>query len=170
MSNGRATHIGRRGAWRAIALLAPALALAACARSVGAPASGQTAHGANQPGSHWATITGTVSTPATDVLGTISGVVVAGPTCPVEAIKDTCAPKAVPDRDVSIQTPAGVEVARAVTDANGHFAVRVAAGAYVVRVSAGPGMLGLDQVTPGDVTVRAGQTSEIQIELDTGIR
>jgi hypothetical protein len=169
-----AAGVGRGSVWRAAVVLVPALALAACAAQSGSPASGQVVRDTSQQGAHGASTVQTPSASPTtapaDALGTISGDVVAGPTCPVESIENPCPPKPVPDRAVSIQTPAGAEVEHTVTDANGHFTVRVAAGAYVVRVATGPGKLGLEQTTPGDVTVRAGQTSLIQIELDTGIR
>jgi len=102
--------------------------------------------------------------------GTITGDVVAGPTCPVERPENPCPPKPVPDRRVDIQARDGATVASTTTDANGHFSVDVSPGAYVVHVTAGPGMLGIRQSTPGYVTVEAGKTDYIKIELDTGIR
>jgi hypothetical protein len=114
-----------------------------------------------------ANVTGVTTTGA---LGTIAGEVVAGPTCPVATVENPCPPKPVPDRKVLLLTPGGVLVTTTMTDANGRFAVRLAPGSYTVHVEAGPGMLGLDQVTPGNVTVHAGQTTTMQIELDTGIR
>jgi hypothetical protein len=160
--------------WRRLVALGLALAplmLAACAPSVsGASANGAVAGPSSQQGAQPVSTSQPGNSPNTGALGTISGDVVAGPTCPVESIDNPCPPKPVPDRDVSIQTPSGVEVAHTVTDGNGHFTVRLAAGAYVVRVATGPGKLGLEQTTPGDVTVVAGQTSHVQIELDTGIR
>jgi hypothetical protein len=103
-------------------------------------------------------------------LGAIIGDVMAGPICPVEQAENPCPPKPVPDRKVSVMTPGGALAATTTTDANGRFTVAVAPGSYVVRVEAGPGMLGLNQVTPGNVSVRAGQTTTMHIELDTGIR
>ena len=60
--------------------------------------------------------------------------------------------------------------ATATTDSNGHFTVALSPGSYTVHAEAGPGMIGLSQITPGDVTVRAGATTTVRIELDTGIR
>jgi hypothetical protein len=48
--------------------------------------------------------------------------------------------------------------------------VQVAPGSYVVQVKIIPGKVGMRQITPGDVTVRANETTVIQILLDTGIR
>jgi hypothetical protein len=169
--------------WRralALGLVLVPLMLAGCAAATsgastngsasGGAANGQTTHTTGQQG------TGQVSAPRptaavqVSTQGTISGSVVAGPTCPVQTAEDPCPPKPVPGRPVSIQTPNGTEVASTVTDASGNFTVHLAAGSYVVRVVTGVGLLGLEQVTPGDVTVVAGQTTHIQIELDTGIR
>jgi len=107
---------------------------------------------------------------ASGAQGTISGDVVAGPMCPVERADTPCPPKAVTNRQVTIATTSGATAATTKTDGNGRFSVNVAPGAYVVQVLAGPGMLGLRQDTPGDVSVTANQTSTIHIELDTGIR
>ncbi len=102
--------------------------------------------------------------------GTLVGDVVAGPTCPVESIEHPCPPKPVPDRRVTIQTPGGAVVTTTTTDANGHFSVTLPPGNYVIQVTVGPGLVGIRQVTPGNVTVVAGQTVSVKIELDTGIR
>ena len=102
--------------------------------------------------------------------GTLVGDVVAGPTGPVEKAGNPCPPRPVPNRQVTIETSAGVIAATATTDAQGHFSVHLAPGHYVVRVAIIPGQVGLRQVTPGDVTIVAGQTATITIMLDTGIR
>jgi hypothetical protein len=107
---------------------------------------------------------------ASGAQGTIKGDVVAGPMCPVERADSPCPPQPVTDRQVTIQTTSGATAVTTTTDGNGRFSVNVAPGSYVVHVLAGPGMLGLRQETPGDVTVTANQTSTIHIELDTGIR
>jgi hypothetical protein len=155
-----------------------ALALGACGQiSVVAPEATTTASATSSPysGPH----------------GTITGDVVAGPTCPVEHAEDPCADRPVPDRQVTITTsgstppnvpppnaapytaqttPTAPPAASTTTDANGHFSVDVPPGSYVVRVAAGLGLLGMRQITPGNVTIAAGQTTYIKIELDTGIR
>jgi hypothetical protein len=41
---------------------------------------------------------------------------------------------------------------------------------YDVQVAIVPGTVGMRQQTPGDVHVIAGQTTQITIQLDTGIR
>jgi Carboxypeptidase regulatory-like domain len=102
--------------------------------------------------------------------GTISGDVVAGPTCPVERITNPCPPAPVQNRQLSILTQSGTVVATTTTDDLGRFRVEVPPGSYVVRVQIVPGRVGLRQITPGDIAVRAGATSVIHILLDTGIR
>jgi hypothetical protein len=102
--------------------------------------------------------------------GTIDGSVTASPTCPVERVSAPCSPAPVADRQVNIVTTSGSTAATTVTDANGHFRIRVAPGSYVVRVTIIPGKVGLRQITPGNVTVRANETTDLQIVLDTGIR
>jgi hypothetical protein len=107
---------------------------------------------------------------ATGPTGQLAGTVVAAPTCPVERAGSSCAPLPVTNRAVTIETPAGGAIATTMTDANGRFTVTLAPGAYVVHVAIVPGGVGIRQVTPGDVTIRAGQTATLTIVLDTGIR
>jgi hypothetical protein len=107
---------------------------------------------------------------ATIVPGTLTGDVVAGPTCPVEQVNNPCPPKIIADREVKILTTSGQVAATATTDAQGHFSVSLPPGAYVVQVTIVPGQVGMRQTTPGDVNVASGQSSYIKIELDTGIR
>jgi hypothetical protein len=102
--------------------------------------------------------------------GTLVGKVVAAPTCPVERAEQPCQPVPVAHREVRIQTPGGTVVARVTTDAQGRFSATLAPGAYVVRVAIVRGQVGLRQLSPGDVTVRAGETTSVTIMLDTGIR
>jgi hypothetical protein len=102
--------------------------------------------------------------------GTLTGDVVAGPTCPVEQAENPCPPKAVANREVKILAKSGQVVATTTTDAQGHFSVALAPGEYVVAVAIVSGQVGMRQTTPGDVTVASGQSAYIKIELDTGIR
>jgi hypothetical protein len=163
---------GRQAALGVVLLAAVVAGLTACAlRTAGGAGAGAPPPAARGSLAGQSTPTTTPQSAAdAGSLGTIAGDVVAGPTCPVESIEDPCAPKPVPDRKVLILTPGGAIAATTTTDANGRFSVRVAPGSYTVRAEAGPGKLGLNQVSPGDVTVRAGATATVRIELDTGIR
>jgi hypothetical protein len=102
--------------------------------------------------------------------GTISGDVVAGPISPVERVGTPTATVPVTNRAVVIKAKDGAEAARTTTDAQGHFSVSVTPGDYDVQVAIVPGTVGMRQQTPGDVHVIAGQTTQITIQLDTGIR
>lgn len=102
--------------------------------------------------------------------GTLTGDVVAGPTCPVERVGQSCPPKPVPNREIQILDASGAVAATTKTDASGHFSVSIAPGAYVAHVSIVRGGIGASQVTPGNVTVAEGKSTYIKIELDTGIR
>jgi hypothetical protein len=102
--------------------------------------------------------------------GRLTGVVVAGPSCPVEHAETPCPPKPVPSRKVTVKGSDGQVVAITTTDMLGHFSLDLEPGTYTVQVAIIPGSVGLSQVTPGNVTITEGQTTNIQIELDTGIR
>src|SRR5262249_34067750 len=67
--------------------------------------------------------------------GTLSGDVVAGPTCPVASSEHPCPPKPVPGKEVVIASPTGQKVATATTDAQGHFEVVLTPGDYTVSVA-----------------------------------
>lgn len=108
-------------------------------------------------------------TSTTAAQGTLTGDVVAGPTCPVEQAENPCPPKPVPDHKVTIKTTSGTVAATTTTDAQGHFSVSLNPGNYIIEVSTGPG-LWPHQKQPVQVTVAAGQSAYVKIELDTGIR
>jgi hypothetical protein len=102
--------------------------------------------------------------------GTLAGDVVASPTCPVQQAENPCPPKPVADRQVVIETPSGAVAAKATTDAQGHFTVTLAPGSYTVKVAIVPGLIGMRQDTPANVTVVDGRATSVTITLDTGIR
>ena len=102
--------------------------------------------------------------------GTLVGDVSAGPTCPVQSTDHPCPPKPVANARVTIETPSGsAVVATATTDAQGHFSVSLPPGDYRVRIEPGNGGLPR-QDQPTNVTIHAGETTSVKIELDTGIR
>jgi hypothetical protein len=76
----------------------------------------------------------------------------------------------VPDRNVTILAAGGQVAATATTDAQGHFSAQVAPGTYSVQVAIVRGGVGIRQETTDPVTVVAGQTATVKVELDTGIR
>lgn len=115
--------------------------------------------------------TGTIpaSSTSTQAQGTLDGVVEAGPTCPVESVTQPCPPKPVPNRDVLIETSGGSLVAKVTTDQQGRFEVNLAPGTYELKVVPGITQYPI-QRKPQVVTIVAGQTTQVKIELDTGIR
>lgn len=101
-------------------------------------------------------------------LETLSGVVVAGPTCPGPATvpeRPGCADQPVSSLPIQITLPDDQVVTTTTTDQEGHFTVRLPAGSYLV--TARFGRRGL-QSTP--VKVAMGKITTVQITLDTGIR
>jgi hypothetical protein len=107
--------------------------------------------------------------PAPASKGILIGEVVAGPTCPVDTAEQPCPPRAVPNRPVFIETLGGTVVMRVTTDQQGRFQITLAPGTYRVLVPQ-DGKPFPTQDTPQQVTVIAGQTMQVVIELDTGIR
>src|SRR5262245_22674643 len=98
----------------------------------------------------------------------ISGVAVAGPTCPVERPGDSaCAPRPVEGAVIVVTDAAREEVGQATTDAEGRFFVALPAGRYLVTAGDVDGLPN----PPGsmEVTVSDGETT-IELEYDTGIR
>ena len=113
---------------------------------------------------------GAAGTPTVADEGTLAGQVLAGPTCPVERAESPCPPRPVGGRRVDVQTSAGQVVATATTDALGKFNVALAPGSYVVRVESAPASIFPRQTAPVNVTIHAGEITNVQILLDTGIR
>jgi hypothetical protein len=107
--------------------------------------------------------------PAPTSKGILMGEVVAGPTCPVATAEQPCPPRAVPNRLILVETPGGAIVTRVTTDQRGRFRVMLAPGTYRVLVPQN-GNPFPTQRTPQQVTVIAGKTMQVLIELDTGIR
>lgn len=105
-----------------------------------------------------------------DAQGTLAGKVVASPTCPVERADKPCPPAPVTHRAVSIEDTSGTVVTEVTTDGQGQFNVALDPGSYVVKVTIVTGQPGMRQLTPGDVTILAGETTPLTITLDTGIR
>lgn len=98
----------------------------------------------------------------------IEGVMMIGPTCPVQRVDSPC-----PDRpfagEVSVRDQSGSEVADVHADSGGHFRVAVAPGTYdLVPLSPHLGVPPTGK--PQTVTVVSGHYVEVTIEYDSGIR
>jgi Carboxypeptidase regulatory-like domain len=100
----------------------------------------------------------------------IGGTATAGPVCPVEKIPPdpSCAPRPVAGANLVVRDPAGSEIARATTAADGTFFVDLPPGRYTVEPQAVTGLMGTARLQ--NVTVTGGVVSTIQVEYDTGIR
>ncbi len=100
----------------------------------------------------------------------ISGIATAGPVCPVvrNPPDPGCAARPVGGAVIVVRDPAGSEVARTTTAAEGSFFVELGPGGYVVEPQAVNGLMGT--APPQNVTVQDGMVSRIQLDYDTGIR
>ena len=99
----------------------------------------------------------------------LEGQVVLYPSKPVCVQGESCsAPLA--NRQVTISTPDKHAAATITTDQQGHFTATLAPGTYIVTVAIKPGLPGMRQMTPGNVTLVAGQTANVTITVDSGIR
>jgi hypothetical protein len=99
----------------------------------------------------------------------ISGVALAGPTCPVETVGDpACAPRPVGGATIVATDRSGVDVATVVTGPDGAFFIAVPAGAYTVTGAPVGGLMGAPE--PTAVTVFDGSAVQVQLSYDTGIR
>jgi hypothetical protein len=110
--------------------------------------------------------------PADDDDGTmLTGLVLAGPTCPVERDPPdpACDERPVEGAEIVIVDVRGDEVARTRTDAAGTFAVRLPAGEYQLVPQPVEGLLG----TPGPTAIAVEDGVDLDpvtIVYDTGIR
>lgn len=102
------------------------------------------------------------------VEGTLHGMVTVSPVCPVETPDDMCRPRPLANRQVQIKGSDGKLIIMT-TDQQGTFSVQLPAGRYLIEVqSVSYPMRQRAPLTA--VSVVAGQTSEINIPIDTGIR
>jgi hypothetical protein len=101
---------------------------------------------------------------------TVSGIVTAGPTCPVERSPEpsTCAPRPVAGAVIVASNPNGTEITRTTTGADGSYLFGGFSGTVIVS---GLPVAGLSR-PPAPVTVDLvpGQSTEVNLEYDTGIR
>ena len=104
---------------------------------------------------------------ATSATGTLSGRVVAGPTCPVERIGSPCPPRAVAGAEVVAKRADGGGLRRTRSAADGSFVLALAPGRYVVTATSPGAYVSTDSAV---AVVTAGSTARLTLTLDTGIR
>jgi hypothetical protein len=101
----------------------------------------------------------------------ITGIVTAGPVCPVvtDPPDPSCEDRPVAGAEIVVRNAAGDEVGRARTADDGTFSVSLAAGSYELVPQPVEGLMGT--AAPVEVTVEEGVPGErIEISYDTGIR
>jgi hypothetical protein len=103
---------------------------------------------------------------------TVSGIVTAGPTCPVVQSPEPsgCAPRPLSGAVLILSDPDGTEITRATTGVDGSYIFSVGLSEGPVIVSALP-VAGLTPPAPVMVDVVAGPGAiQVNLEYDTGIR
>jgi hypothetical protein len=101
-------------------------------------------------------------------LGSVSGVALAGPTCPVESADEPCPDRPVEGATVRVETPEGVEVAVTTTDREGRYSFDIPAGSYRIVAMPYEGLMGTPD--PVEIILGAGETLTVDLPYDTGIR
>ncbi len=97
--------------------------------------------------------------------GTVSGVVVVGPTCPVEG-STPCPPAPASEAQVEVRRD-GVLLGQALTDGAGRFSLPISVGRVEVTATLLTGIKS-SETKAADVT--ADHTVTLSFELDSGIR
>lgn len=98
----------------------------------------------------------------------IRGVVLAGPTCPVERPDQSPCVRSVPGATIVALDSARHEVARTESDASGAYFLRLPPSTYEVVPQAVEGLMGVAPETT--VTVPSGAPVQLDLHYDTGIR
>jgi hypothetical protein len=100
-------------------------------------------------------------------LGTVTGLVVAGPLFPVDPVSPVgWSPTQA--EVLAYRTGTGTLVSSTRSDAAGQYTLRLAAGRY--RLTARPGGAAQQKPVAVEVTVTAGDSQTVRILLDTGVR
>jgi hypothetical protein len=108
-------------------------------------------------------------TPAPVGKGTVTGVVMLGPTCPVmrEPPDPQCADKGY-KTTIRVQSANATATSQSISsDASGHFQVSLPAGTYTFSANGGSMLPRCQSQT---VTIAGGESKDITLQCDTGIR
>ena len=98
----------------------------------------------------------------------VRGVVLAGPTCPVEQAGQSPCVRSLPGATILALDSARHEVGRAVSDASGAYFLRLPPGTYAIVPQAVEGVMRVAAETA--VTVPDGAPVQLDLQYDTGIR
>jgi hypothetical protein len=112
----------------------------------------------------------------TQETATLKGMLTIGPLTPVErpGVTPTAPPEVFASRKVMVYDDSGKKLVREVAitqvgqTATGSYAVELAPGTYTIDIN----HLGIDRAAglPKEITLAAGQTVTLDIDIDTGIR
>ena len=100
--------------------------------------------------------------------GTINGKVSIGPLCPVEPCPSSI-PNPYASRKIVLQDQSGNFFKLVSLKEDGSFEAEVGAGIYILNLS-DCGYLGCKRSLPKKVTIEAEKITEVEIDIDTGIR
>jgi hypothetical protein len=104
--------------------------------------------------------------PSATSSATLTGQVLAAPSCPVERAERPCPPRPVPGATIEVRDANGLVLATA-TDAAGRFSVGVPGGSYQVRATnAG----GYRSTAEQQVQLAPGVVASVRLVVDSGIR
>ena len=108
--------------------------------------------------------------PSDEAAGRLSGVALAGPTCPVvtDPPQSGCEDRPVVGATVLVVDETGNQVATVTTGDDGRFALDLPPAIYELRPQPVDGILGT--APPVSVTVASSEPVEVTIGYDTGIR
>ena len=113
-------------------------------------------------------LAGCAGSPAVSPGTGIRGVVLVGPTCPVERLSSPCPPNPIA-ATVDVRDANDHEVARVHSGSDGRFQVQLAAGTYSLLGQPLNGN-GLPRPVPVAAVVTAGRYTAVTVEYDSGIR
>jgi hypothetical protein len=103
-------------------------------------------------------------------MGVLEGKVIVGPICPVERVGVLCPvpPEAYTSRAVIVYAGDGkIEIARQNLDETGNYRINLPPGNYIVKTWQ-PGVLGAGAAH--NINIRSGEITELNLDIDTGIR
>jgi hypothetical protein len=112
---------------------------------------------------------GSTPTPPGSADQGIRGLVLLGPTCPVETKASPCPDTPASGVTVRILRDGEPIDATATSDASGRFELALPPGHYTLEAIVGPDGPGMS-AKPVDVTVPSGAFVEVVVPVDTGIR
>ncbi len=148
MARGRRIKSGRGPVGRLIGMAAIVLAVAAACNMPFGPSSTQSG--------------------PPEVSTGVRGLVLAGPTCPVERPDQSACVRPVEGATIVALDSGGHEAGRAVSDSTGAYFLRLPPGTYRIVPGAVEGLMGpAPEVT---VTLDEGQPTQLDLRYDTGIR